>query len=207
MIKLLLLYILVPLSIHAQTFTICGFNWDTIYIGTDNLIRFNNINCNPLKYDIVPEVTSKYNDSVLNILPSSQKKYRLSIYNGKNAPIVFTLYSQRITLDIKCLANTLVPTDTKVIKKEVAKQLRGVKPIVNCPWLREACVILGFNFRIERNKEIIYVEEITGWQLSSNSKTALQKITKGSTIIFENINWKCPGDDAGGQTDIVLEIE
>ncbi|MBK8245060.1 MAG: hypothetical protein IPK88_16660 [Saprospiraceae bacterium] len=205
--KLLLLYILVPLGIHAQTFTICGFNWDTIYIGTDNLIRFNNINCNPLKYDIVPEVTSKYKDSVLNILPSSQKKYRLSIYNGKNAPIVFTLYSQRITLDIKCLANTLVPTDTKVIKKEVAKQLRGVKPIVNCPWLREACVILGFNFRIERNKEIIYVEEITGWQLSSNSKTALQKITKGSTIIFENINWNCPGDDAGGQTDIVLEIE
>ncbi|MBK9959766.1 MAG: hypothetical protein IPP06_00020 [Saprospiraceae bacterium] len=42
---------------------------------------------------------------------------------------------------------------------------------------------------------------------SSNSKTALQKITKGSTIIFENINWNCPGDDAGGQTDIVLEIE
>lgn len=73
--------------------------------------------------------------------------------------------------------------------------------------MREACVILGFNFRIERNKEIIYVEEITGWQLSSNSKTALQKITKGSTIIFENINWNCPGDDAGGQTDIVLEIE
>lgn len=71
--KLLLLYILVPLGIHAQTFTICGFNWDTIYIGTDNLIRFNNINCNPLKYDIVPEVTSKYKDSVLNILPSSQK--------------------------------------------------------------------------------------------------------------------------------------
>jgi hypothetical protein len=197
---------LLPSWLIAQSFTIESFKWDTIYLGEENELLFNQIDCKNFKYSIFPEVTSKLDGCKLKVIPyKSDITYELTVQDGKLDPIIFKLYSQRLTLEVVCLANTPLSIKTDSITSKVGKAIRGVISIVNCPW--QSCEILGYNFRIERNGEILHAEDINGWELSTKAKTELQKITRGERILFGNIQWKCPGDDANGSKDIALTIK
>lgn len=194
--------------LNSQTFTIEGLVWDTIYMGINNRINLSNVTCENLKYEISPKINTKKDGCEIEVFPVKPDiNYTLSVSDGSGAKHVISLYSQRVTLEIACLANKLLPGQIESLKPEVAKQLRGIQTIVNCPWIRDECKILGYNFRIEKNGDVIYVEDTPGWQLSTGAKSALQNISKGMTIIFDNVKWKTHGDCGGGQTDITLQVE
>jgi hypothetical protein len=202
----LFLLSLLPSSLIAQSFTIEGFKWDTIYLGEENELLFNQIDCKNFKYSILPEVTSKLDGCRLKVIPyKSDIIYEIIVQDGQLDPIIFKLFSQRLTLEVVCLANTPLSVKTDSITTKVGKAIRGIISIVNCPWL--PCEIFGYNFRIERNGVVKFSEDIKGWALSSNAKAQLQKITSGESIVFDDIYWKCPGDDANGIKDIKLRIK
>ena len=180
----------------AQSYTIQGLTWDTIYVGVDNKIELTGLNCSNLKIDIQPYATYKLDGCTLTIMPSlANKEHVITITAQGKSPFKINLHSARTTLNVLSLANKLIPVGVENISISSAKELRGVKPVVNCPWMREACRVLGYSLIIWSGSEVIYVEEIKGWQLSDKAKAELQRIRSGSTITFDNIKTKCPGDD------------
>jgi hypothetical protein len=195
-----------PIWLNSQTFTIQGIQWDTIYIGVDNKLLLEQIDCSNIEYSIKPSLGHKLDSCTLTLMPySANVIYELTIQERNKQPITFNLFSQRLTHEVRCLGNNPLTSNAQRITPKLATEIRGVMSIVNCPWNK--CRILGYDFRIERNGEILFAEEIKGWELTSNAKERVKSINSGELIVFDDIKWKCPGDDANGYTDIIIRIE
>ncbi len=193
---------------NSQSFRINGFVWDTIYNLDDNKIELNGFECNKIKYRVQPDARIRLEGCILSIYPYHiDTTYQITINSDDKKQFVIKLYSQRGTVKVLSIANKLISTESETIPLQLAKQLRGVRAVVDCPWLRDACKILGYSFMLKKGNEIVYIEEISNWQLSGKAKTELQSARQGTAIIFEHIHTKCPGDDAEGFSDIKFIIK